>query len=79
MNPAWLKVSIVHKVPYAEVARLADLIEHEGRIVYQEITELSGQMGNLIMAVHATVAEDQVRRGVIKDGEDSRILPRGRK
>jgi hypothetical protein len=79
VNPALLKVSIQHKVSYAEAARLADLIEHEGRITYHEINERSEALDQLIMAVHAEVAADQVRRGIIKDGEDSKIIPRGRR
>jgi hypothetical protein len=75
-KPALFRISICHRVPYVEVARLADDIEHRGRIEFREINSLSDQMQNLIADVHAAVREDQVRRGIINAGEDSKIIPR---
>jgi hypothetical protein len=78
VNTALLKISIVHKVSYAEVARLADLIEHEGHIVYNELNDLSEPIAKLIQSVHEAVIAEQVRRGIINDGEASMVIPRGR-
>lgn len=76
MDTALLKISIEHKVTYGEVARLADLIEHEGKIIYSEINEMPRSLLELIKAVHLTVEISQVRRGLIKAGEQTVVIPR---
>ena len=76
MKSSFLKIAIMHKMSYAGVVFLADAIEHEGKIVFPEISELSGQMMCLIEEVHAAVMVDQVRRGIIRDGESSKVIPR---
>lgn len=76
MKPALLKISIQHNVPYVEVARIADSVEHDGRIFYPEVDGLSEEMMELIKAVHLAVTIDQEQRGLIRKGERSVVVPR---
>lgn len=76
MDTELLKISIEYKVPFAEVTRLADLIEHEGKIVYPELNDLPASIFDLIKAVHNAVRISQTRRGVIKEGEESIVITR---
>lgn len=75
MNPLFLRIAIVHKLPYAVVRKMADDVEQRGRMDFQEINGSSFALDRLIEDVVMAVNADQVRRGIIKDGEQSIVIP----
>lgn len=76
MNPLFFAVSLKHRVSYETVKRMADSIEQRGRIEFNEIDTVSPGLDHLIVDVHAAVIIDQINRGIIKQGEPSKVIPK---
>ncbi len=58
-------------VSYDTVAKMFDDIKYRGRIDFREIDSLSDKLSDMIVEIHEAVRVDQVRRGIILDGQDA--------